>query len=140
MPLATIASAASLISCSLTLQPKWFQLFHPIGGVRASPLSRAARAPRPGPGATTGAMSSTASNGLARRECTEAFSLVSRALVLERVVIHVQHGEPREMRGEPCQEVRVALSLARRPQHLRERARPRERHVLRPFRVGDVFG
>src|SRR5438309_9593683 len=121
MPLATIASAASLISCSLTLQPKWFQLFHPIGGVRASPLSRAAR---PGPGATTGAMSSTASNGLARRECTAAFSLVSRALVLERVVIHVQHGEPREMRGEPCQEGRVALCLARRPQHLRERARP----------------
>src|SRR5882762_7793490 len=130
MPLATIASAVSLINCSLTLQPKWFQLFHPMGGVRASPLSRTAREVGPGLGATTGAMSSTASNGLARRECTEAFSLVSRALVLERVVIHVQHGEPLEMRGEPCQKVRVTLVLSRRPQHLGERARPRERHIL----------
>jgi hypothetical protein len=32
MPLVTSASAVSLISSSLTLQPKWFQLFHPIGG------------------------------------------------------------------------------------------------------------
>src|ERR1700730_8512344 len=39
MPLATIASAISLINCSLTLQPNLFQLFQPIGGVRASPLS-----------------------------------------------------------------------------------------------------
>src|SRR5665213_1307905 len=27
------------MSFALTSQPKWFQLFHPIGGVRASPLS-----------------------------------------------------------------------------------------------------
>src|SRR5438309_11384238 len=39
MPLATIASAISLINCSLTLHPNLFQLFQPIGGVRASPLS-----------------------------------------------------------------------------------------------------
>jgi hypothetical protein len=35
MLLDTIASAVPLISESLTLQPKWFQLFHPIGGVSA---------------------------------------------------------------------------------------------------------
>src|SRR5438270_79780 len=39
MPLATIASAVSLISWALTSQPKWFQLFQPVGGVRARPLS-----------------------------------------------------------------------------------------------------
>src|SRR3989338_1991866 len=35
MPLATIASAVSRTSCSLTSQPNLFQLFHPIGGARA---------------------------------------------------------------------------------------------------------
>ena len=39
IPLAAIASATSRMSFALTSQPKWFQLFHPIGGVRASPLS-----------------------------------------------------------------------------------------------------
>src|SRR5437588_11087346 len=39
MPLATIASAVSLISWAHTSQPKWFQLFQPVGGVRARPLS-----------------------------------------------------------------------------------------------------
>src|ERR1043165_6063094 len=39
MPLVTIASAISLISFSLTLQPNLFQLFQPIGGVLARPLS-----------------------------------------------------------------------------------------------------
>ena len=39
MPLAAIASAISRMSFALTSQPKWFQLFHPIGGVRARPLS-----------------------------------------------------------------------------------------------------
>src|SRR5947208_11405873 len=39
MPLATIPSAVSLISWALTSQPKWFQLFQPMGGVRARPLS-----------------------------------------------------------------------------------------------------
>jgi hypothetical protein len=34
-----MASVISLINFSLTLQPNLFQLFHPIGGVRASPLS-----------------------------------------------------------------------------------------------------
>src|SRR5213075_2763805 len=38
MPLATIASAVSLMSWTLTSQPKWFQLFQPIGGVRARPM------------------------------------------------------------------------------------------------------
>src|SRR6266700_4962938 len=41
MPLDTIASASRLISASLGVpvpQPKWFQLFQPIGGVRAKPL------------------------------------------------------------------------------------------------------
>ena len=33
----TMASAVSLIRFSLTLQAKLFQLFHPMGGVRASP-------------------------------------------------------------------------------------------------------
>src|SRR5215213_1978951 len=41
MPLVTIASAISLISFSLTLQANLFQLFQPIGGVLARPLSRA---------------------------------------------------------------------------------------------------
>src|SRR6266852_501579 len=41
MPLATIASAISLINCSLTLQANLFQLFQPIGGVRARPLPTA---------------------------------------------------------------------------------------------------
>src|SRR5207237_9690413 len=40
MPLLAKASAVSLMSCALTSQPKWFQLFHPIGGVRARRLSR----------------------------------------------------------------------------------------------------
>src|ERR1041385_2346712 len=39
MPLVTIASAISLMSFSLTLQPNLFQLFQPIGGVFARPLS-----------------------------------------------------------------------------------------------------
>src|SRR5512143_4050265 len=39
MPFALIAFATSRISLSLTLHPNLFQLFHPIGGVRASPLS-----------------------------------------------------------------------------------------------------
>src|ERR1043166_8918692 len=41
MPLVTIASAISLMSFSLTLQPNLFQLFQPIGGVLARPLSSA---------------------------------------------------------------------------------------------------
>src|SRR5712692_2008720 len=41
MPLLTRASAADLTRSSLTLQPKRFQLFQPIGGVRARPFSRA---------------------------------------------------------------------------------------------------
>src|SRR6185369_13691645 len=39
MPLDTIASAISLIRFSLTLQANLFQLFQPIGGVLARPLS-----------------------------------------------------------------------------------------------------
>src|SRR5919197_6455281 len=46
MPVLTTASAISRISFSLTLQPNLFQLFQPIGGVLASPLSsERARAP-----------------------------------------------------------------------------------------------
>src|SRR5260370_17692845 len=41
MPLLTRASAADLTRSSLTLQAKRFQLFQPIGGVRAKPFSRA---------------------------------------------------------------------------------------------------
>src|SRR6266581_6822774 len=41
MPLVTRASAADLTSSSVTLQPKRFQLFQPMGGVRAKPFSRA---------------------------------------------------------------------------------------------------
>src|ERR1044072_1655634 len=41
IPLETIASAVSRISDSLTSQPKWFQLFHPIGGVSATRLGGA---------------------------------------------------------------------------------------------------
>jgi|JI9StandDraft_1071089.scaffolds.fasta_scaffold598213_1 hypothetical protein len=37
----TSRSAVYLITVSLILQPKWFQEFHPIGGVRPSPLSSA---------------------------------------------------------------------------------------------------
>ena len=39
-----IAPAARTIA-SLTLQPKWFQLFQPMGGVAASSWARAAEAP-----------------------------------------------------------------------------------------------
>src|SRR6266851_5576863 len=35
------ASAADLTRSSVTLQPKRFQLFQPMGGVRAKPFSRA---------------------------------------------------------------------------------------------------
>ena len=41
MPLETMASAACLMRSSLTLQANLFQLFQPMGGVRASPLSSA---------------------------------------------------------------------------------------------------
>src|SRR5260370_15112846 len=41
MPLLTRAAAADLTRSSLTLQAKRFQLFQPIGGVRAKPFSRA---------------------------------------------------------------------------------------------------
>src|SRR5260370_7241288 len=41
MPLLTMASAADLTRSSVTLQPKRFQLFQPMGGVRARPFSRA---------------------------------------------------------------------------------------------------
>src|SRR5260221_9994937 len=41
MPLATMPSAMDLSRSSLTLQPNLFQLFHPMGGVRATPLSQA---------------------------------------------------------------------------------------------------
>src|SRR6185437_13324758 len=43
MPLATIASASLRMRSSLTLQANLFQLFQPIGGVLASPLSSALR-------------------------------------------------------------------------------------------------
>ena len=39
IPVATIASAVSRISRSLTSQPNRFQLFQPMGGVAASPSS-----------------------------------------------------------------------------------------------------
>src|SRR2546423_13885147 len=39
MPPLAMASAVSLMSCALTSHPKWFQLFQPIGGVRARRLS-----------------------------------------------------------------------------------------------------
>src|ERR1019366_3922537 len=45
MPLETMASAACLIRSSLTLQENLFQLFQPMGGVRANPLSRARNSP-----------------------------------------------------------------------------------------------
>src|SRR5205809_169258 len=38
MPEATIASAVSRTVCSFTLQANLFQLFQPIGGVRARPV------------------------------------------------------------------------------------------------------
>src|SRR5271165_2926184 len=41
MPVRTMESAACLIRSSLTLQANLFQLFQPMGGVRASPLSSA---------------------------------------------------------------------------------------------------
>src|SRR5271165_6350079 len=41
MPVRTMASAACLIRSSLTSQANLFQLFQPMGGVRASPLSSA---------------------------------------------------------------------------------------------------
>src|SRR5512142_1908768 len=41
MPLLTMASATLLIRLSLMLQPNLFQLFQPMGGVRARPLSSA---------------------------------------------------------------------------------------------------
>src|SRR5579859_8207390 len=41
MPLVAMASAMLLIIVSLILQPKLFQLFQPIGGVKARPLVRA---------------------------------------------------------------------------------------------------
>src|SRR5215470_8944278 len=41
MPLETMASAMDLIISSLTLQANLFQLFQPMGGVRATPLSQA---------------------------------------------------------------------------------------------------
>src|SRR6185503_5075313 len=45
MPELAMASAICRISDSLMLQPNVFQLFHPIGGVRATPFSRACAAP-----------------------------------------------------------------------------------------------
>src|ERR1017187_8809960 len=45
MPLETMASAACLIRSSLTLQENLFQLFQPMGGVRANPLSSARNSP-----------------------------------------------------------------------------------------------
>src|SRR5215470_8690631 len=41
MPLETMASVMDLIMSSLTLQANLFQLFQPMGGVRATPLSQA---------------------------------------------------------------------------------------------------
>src|SRR5690242_12575745 len=41
MPDETMASAICRINVSLILHPNVFQLFHPIGGVRATPFSRA---------------------------------------------------------------------------------------------------
>src|SRR5208283_227506 len=49
MPLDTSASAAARMSFSLTLQPNLFQLFQPMGGVRARPSpARASGAIRTG--------------------------------------------------------------------------------------------
>ncbi len=45
MPEEIIASAERSISRALTLQPKAFQSLKPIGGVRATPLSKAAAEP-----------------------------------------------------------------------------------------------
>ena len=56
MPVATIASAVSRMSFSLTSQPNLFQLFQPMGGVRASPspaTAGGAPAPRSTAAATT---------------------------------------------------------------------------------------
>src|SRR4051812_48030311 len=44
MPLDTMASAVSRMSCSLTLQPNLFQLFQPIWGVLARPSNFCANA------------------------------------------------------------------------------------------------
>src|SRR5262250_1812283 len=41
MPLVTIPSAMDLRRSSLTLHPNLFQLFQPMGGVKATPLSSA---------------------------------------------------------------------------------------------------
>src|SRR4051794_30324599 len=60
MPLLCMASAVSLMSASLTSQPKAFQSLYPMGGVSANPSSSAqARVEVPG---TTTAQTSTASH------------------------------------------------------------------------------
>src|SRR5436190_10230595 len=53
MPLLTIASTMPRMSVSLTLQPKLFQLFQPMGGVSAKPLLKLAGLARLGVGALT---------------------------------------------------------------------------------------
>src|SRR5215212_3853891 len=66
MPLLTIASACCRISVSLMLQPNVFQEFQPMGGVRATPLSRACAAV-PGRLAPTDARSRPAARAVTQR-------------------------------------------------------------------------
>src|SRR5215813_9356563 len=82
MPLATMASAMPLINCSLTLQPNLFQLFQPMGGVRASPLSVARL---PGAAARkTGAVNKNAASARRAMVCMEA-SRKNRSIIHESV-------------------------------------------------------
>src|SRR5688500_16895989 len=66
MPLATIASAICRTRVSLILHPNVFQLFHPIGGVRATPFSSAAPC-RSWATNTVAARTPAAKTGLTRR-------------------------------------------------------------------------
>ena len=60
MPLLTIASAICRISVSLMLQPNVFQVFQPIGGVRATPFSSACALGALMPNTTAGSRTPTA--------------------------------------------------------------------------------
>src|SRR5439155_958589 len=136
-PLATIASAVSLTSCSLTSQPKWFQLFQPIGGVRARPCSA------PWTAELALGMESEKRSGAISRDVNGGRTGGSRSggpSVREWTVVDVQHGQSLEMCDEPPGEVAVIPLFRRCPQHLGEGAHPGKHHVLRSLRVGDVFG
>src|SRR5437016_4848792 len=138
MPVLTRASAADLTRSSVTLQAKRFQLFQPMGGVRARPFSRAREvgAQRRNPKKIDSAKRLIFFAKLAMRPSRRIFILlIQRVTISSRTPAGSGKFAPDE-RKEPRKKrktfTRWRLPLLRRLLHCRQ-SRPSYR-PLRPWR------